>query len=87
MHVTVASERLSLDNYATALSACGGAASSATTTSMHSIKPNDYDISCLKKNVQLPSIVQLEENHIYSHSAINANNYTNKKSKTRDKVN
>ncbi|KYN06590.1 hypothetical protein ALC62_02444 [Cyphomyrmex costatus] len=38
MHVTVASERLSLDNYATAPSA-----------------PNDYDISCLKKNVQLPT--------------------------------
>ncbi|EGI61969.1 hypothetical protein G5I_09734 [Acromyrmex echinatior] len=55
MHVTVANERLSLDNYATAPSTCGGAASSAVTTSMHSIKPNDYDISCLKKNVQLPT--------------------------------
>jgi len=86
MHVTVANERLSLDNYATAPTTCGGAASSAATTSMHSIKSNDYDISCLKNNVQLPSI-GLEENHIYPHSAINANNYTNKKSKTRDKVN
>jgi len=49
MHVTVANERLSLDNYATAPNTCGGAASSAATTSMHSIKPNDYDISFEKK--------------------------------------
>ncbi|KYN32884.1 hypothetical protein ALC56_12837 [Trachymyrmex septentrionalis] len=55
MHVTVANERLSLDNYATAPTTCGGAASSAATTSMHSIKSNDYDISCLKNNVQLPT--------------------------------
>lgn len=38
MHVTVASERLSLDNYTTAPGACGGAASSAARTSMHGIK-------------------------------------------------
>lgn len=74
MHVTVASERLSLDNYATAPGTCGGAASSATRTSMHGVKPQRQRHFVFEKERSITAgITQMEENRVRPH-IINAGN-------------